>query len=241
MFSFISKITKYINMSKYYIHRNELNEILFLSEIYEGTLELEKDSLVVIKGVSGYSSAKIHFVYETTLNKNYIINDIVYTINEIWPTCTDSCYKVILLDDDKQKSLLIGLDIIDDNLLSTILNTQNIEEKIKEKTYSYPENTSNETLFSVKNDGKIFSNIENKGYHLKDIKKGTLGNISKIEEELEELKDAIEQDCKIMTMVELSDLYGAIRAFVETQGLKMEDLEKFSNITKRAFENGYRN
>jgi small nuclear ribonucleoprotein (snRNP)-like protein/phosphoribosyl-ATP pyrophosphohydrolase len=106
---------------------------------------------------------------------------------------------------------------------------------------AYPENTSDKILFSIRNDGKIFPDIIEKGYHLKDIKKGTLGDISKIEEELEELKDAMEQDCKIMMMVELSDLYGAIRAFAENQGLKMEDLEKFSNITKRAFENGYRN
>lgn len=355
-------------MAKYHIHKNDLYEILFLSEIYEGPMNLKSGSSAVIKNELGnLIPEKINHVYESIKNDTYIINKNFYTSNEIWPSYDP--YKVIQLD-NRQKCILIGLDTVDDNLLNDILNTQDIEENIKEKLYSYhdtyyyeiydknididslvkirddisvtgllreyddtdnviiemtetkihktyhkyhvypvahkvlkyknhnrdkyndreipyqkekfytqeemmkdlfytpdksctyyyviknssdellfssehgkisyPENTTDETLFYVRNDEKIFAN-EQKGYHLRDIKKGKLGDISKIEEELEELKDAIEQDCKIMTMVELSDLYGAIEAFAETQGLKMEDLEKFSKITKRAFENGYRN
>lgn len=78
------------------------------------------------------------------------------------------------------------------------------------------------------------------GYHLTRIEKGIVGTISKIEEELNELKDAESQKSKIMIMVELSDLYGAIEAYCLTQGIKMEDLKIFSDITKRAFENGSR-
>ena len=35
------------------------------------------------------------------------------------------------------------------------------------------------------------------GYHLKKIKKGTLGKISKVQEEIEEYIDAKKQKCKI--------------------------------------------
>lgn len=79
------------------------------------------------------------------------------------------------------------------------------------------------------------------GYHLKKIKKGKLGESSKIREELEELIDAEEQECKIMAMVELSDLYGAMEVYAKKQfGLSMKDVIKMSKITKRAFKSGAR-
>jgi phosphoribosyl-ATP pyrophosphohydrolase len=78
------------------------------------------------------------------------------------------------------------------------------------------------------------------GYHLTKIEKGIVGTISKIEEELNELKDAESQKSKIMIMVELSDLYGAIEEYCNTQGVSIEDLKTFSDITKRAFKNGSR-
>ena len=79
------------------------------------------------------------------------------------------------------------------------------------------------------------------GYHLTKFPKGKLGSISKIEEELNELKDAEKQNSKIMMLIELADLYGAIEEFCKTQNMTMEDLKTFSDITKRAFKNGYRN
>ena len=78
------------------------------------------------------------------------------------------------------------------------------------------------------------------GYHKVKIQKGTIGEISKIEEELAELKDAIAQDNKIMVLCELSDLYGALEAYVENQNTTMEDVIKMSNATKRAFKDGFR-
>ncbi len=78
------------------------------------------------------------------------------------------------------------------------------------------------------------------GYHLTEITKGKLGEISKIEEELLELKDADKQKSKVMVLVELSDLYGAIEEYCKKYNIKMRDLKKFSNITKRAFKNGRR-
>lgn len=78
------------------------------------------------------------------------------------------------------------------------------------------------------------------GYHLTKIQKGKLGDISKIQEELDELKDAELQESRVMISVELSDLYGAIEAYAIKHGLTMDDLQKFSKITKRAFTNGKR-
>lgn len=78
------------------------------------------------------------------------------------------------------------------------------------------------------------------GYHLAKIQKGELGKISKIQEELDELKDAEAQGCKIMMSVELSDLYGALKVYAESQGLTMEDLACMARITKRAFDSGAR-
>lgn len=78
------------------------------------------------------------------------------------------------------------------------------------------------------------------GYHVTEIPKGVLGELSKIQEELLELKDAEMQECKVMQMVELSDLYGAVEAYASKLGVTMNDLKSFSDITKRAFRNGRR-
>lgn len=79
------------------------------------------------------------------------------------------------------------------------------------------------------------------GYHLRKIAKGQLGEISKIVEEVEELQDAADQGCKIMELVELSDLYGAIRIYLQRKyDMTMEDLARMSDITGRAFQNGHR-
>jgi hypothetical protein len=80
------------------------------------------------------------------------------------------------------------------------------------------------------------------GYHLVAIPKGELGELSKIQEELAELGDAMAQGSRVMAAVELSDMMGAIRAFMERHlpGLTIQDLLTFSEITERAFVNGQR-
>lgn len=80
------------------------------------------------------------------------------------------------------------------------------------------------------------------GYHIKDIKKRAYGSFGKIQEELEELDDAHVQGCKIMQLVELSDLIGAIEGYLEHnfQDISLHDLIVMSNITKRAFKDGSR-
>lgn len=83
---------------------------------------------------------------------------------------------------------------------------------------------------------------EKPGYHLTEIPKGELGQLSKIQEELDELKDAEAQSVKIMQLVEASDLLGALIAWLEKyhHGVSIWDLLAMSGVTRRAFENGRR-
>ena len=78
------------------------------------------------------------------------------------------------------------------------------------------------------------------GYHLREIKKGVLGEVSKVEEEIDEFKEALEQNNRILAVVELADVYGALEALSEGYGFSMSDLKKMSDATKRAFTDGSR-
>ena len=80
------------------------------------------------------------------------------------------------------------------------------------------------------------------GYHVAEIPKGKIGESSKILEECLELQDAEQQGCKIMALVELTDIYGAIESYLHQNypGIEMSDLASMSEITKRAFKNGFR-
>ncbi len=79
------------------------------------------------------------------------------------------------------------------------------------------------------------------GYHLTSIPKGELGKPSKIIEEYKEWFDAHCQGCKVMELVELSDLLGAIDSYVQQNyQLTLQDLEIMSAITQRAFKEGTR-
>lgn len=83
---------------------------------------------------------------------------------------------------------------------------------------------------------------EQYGYHVTKIVKGTLGEITKIQEELDELKDATQQGVKIMALVEMSDLIGAIEAHLEKYypGIVIQDLIDMKHVTQRAFKSGKR-
>lgn len=71
-------------------------------------------------------------------------------------------------------------------------------------------------------------------FHKKEITKGIYGEISKVEEEIEEYKDAIAQNCKIMSDLELADIYGALEGLANSHNLSMADLKSMSDITKKA-------
>ena len=75
-------------------------------------------------------------------------------------------------------------------------------------------------------------------YHLATFPKGELGEISKIQEELDELKDSANQGSKVMELVELSDLIGAVEMYLEKHhpGTKLLDLKVFSDITRRSYQ-----
>lgn len=78
-------------------------------------------------------------------------------------------------------------------------------------------------------------------YHQRVIRKGVFGEISKIQEELDELKDAEESGTKILAHCELADLYGAIReCALRKYGLTMEDLRKMADLTESSFRDGTR-
>lgn len=81
-----------------------------------------------------------------------------------------------------------------------------------------------------------------KGYHTTFIKKGVFGEVTKIEEEVQELQDAIKQKNKIMALVELSDLVGAIKGYLVKNypGFSLEDLNVMAEVTSRAFRDGTR-
>lgn len=81
------------------------------------------------------------------------------------------------------------------------------------------------------------------GYHIDVIAKGEMGEFSKIMEEVLELQDAIKQDAKVMVLCELSDIVGAMEAYLEKHYpyTKLADLIQMSNLTRRAFGDGSRN
>ena len=80
------------------------------------------------------------------------------------------------------------------------------------------------------------------GYHVTDIPRGEIGHSSKILEEVLELMDAERQGCRVMALVELADLIGAVEAYLKhhAAGMTLDDLRAMSAITRRAFENGFR-
>lgn len=88
----------------------------------------------------------------------------------------------------------------------------------------------------------LVEKVVNPGYHVTLIKKGVLGESSKIREEIEELIDAEKQGCRVMALLELADILGAIEGYLEKKkyGITLEDLYHMSRITKRAFLNGHR-
>lgn len=84
--------------------------------------------------------------------------------------------------------------------------------------------------------------MDKPGYHLRKIPRGIYGEISKIREELEELEDASGQGVRVMCLVELSDMIGAIEAYLQNlvPGWTIQDLMDMKNVTRRAFVNGHR-
>lgn len=84
--------------------------------------------------------------------------------------------------------------------------------------------------------------IPTMGYHMVEIRKGVLGELSKVQEELDELKDAELQGVRVMQLVEASDLIGALVCWLKAHhpGTTLDDLIEMSEVTRRAFASGVR-
>lgn len=78
------------------------------------------------------------------------------------------------------------------------------------------------------------------GYHVIDIKKHSHLSPLKLVEESLEFADALASGNRIMAMVELSDLYGAVIAQAEKLEVTPEELATMSKCTKNAFVTGGR-
>lgn len=80
------------------------------------------------------------------------------------------------------------------------------------------------------------------GYHIRQIKRGKFGELSKVREELEEVEDAEEQGVSLMILIELSDMIGAIDGYLAKHfpDTTLSELVAMSAITQRAFRNGHR-
>lgn len=72
-------------------------------------------------------------------------------------------------------------------------------------------------------------------WHVREIKKGIYGDLSKIQEELDEAVDSEEQDQKLMLLFELSDIIGAVGGVAEKLGFSLDELVKFSKLRKKVF------
>ena len=79
-------------------------------------------------------------------------------------------------------------------------------------------------------------------YHLKEIEKGVLGELSKVYEEVEEVKDSEAQGVDVMVLCELADVIGAIEKYLQNKhpSITIHDLLKMKEVTERAFVSGRR-
>lgn len=67
-------------------------------------------------------------------------------------------------------------------------------------------------------------------FHTTPIKRGIYGELSKIQEELDEAIDAEAQNQELMLLIELSDMIGAIEGVSKKYGFTIEQLLAFSRL-----------
>jgi hypothetical protein len=66
------------------------------------------------------------------------------------------------------------------------------------------------------------------------IKAGVYGEMSKIQEELDEAIDAESQGQTLLLMIELSDIIGAVAGVAEKHGTSLEALVQFSELVRKS-------
>ena len=67
-------------------------------------------------------------------------------------------------------------------------------------------------------------------FHKTEIRKGVYGQLSKVQEELDEAVDAEAQGQDLMLFIELSDIVGACAGVAKQYGITLEQLVKFAEL-----------
>jgi hypothetical protein len=78
------------------------------------------------------------------------------------------------------------------------------------------------------------------GFHVSKIKKGVYGELSKIQEELDEAVDASLRGHDLMLIIELSDIIGAVEGVSLKYGFTVEQLLKFARLRTEVIKNELR-
>lgn len=164
-----------------------------------------------------------------TLSNTYYQHDISYT----------DILNIVSNNNDKLDQKIYEFDIvINIDQLNIELGSYGIRSRsINNKTISwiYATGCAEPRLSNAIKKNK------NIGYHSTIIPKNNIGTFLKILEEYEEVKDALLNNNKIMELVELSDLIGAIELYISTNyNLSLNDLDIMNKTTQRAFKNGRR-
>lgn len=73
-------------------------------------------------------------------------------------------------------------------------------------------------------------------FHTQPIKKGQYGELSKIQEELDEAFDAEKQGIDLMLLIELSDIIGAVEGVAKKYNFTLDQLIQFSKVRKKVAE-----
>lgn len=122
-----------------------------------------------------------------------------------------------------------------DNILE-IVKEENRLITFENKRFIF--NTPNGKLLTIHySENNTYDEINLKkrfSWHNRPIKKGVYGEFSKVEEEVDEARDALEQNNHLMYLIELSDVIGAIEKIAENHGLTLDDLIRFSKKVKES-------
>lgn len=72
-------------------------------------------------------------------------------------------------------------------------------------------------------------------FHVHPIRSGVYGELSKVQEELDEAVDAETRGQEILLLIELSDIIGAVAGVAERHGHTLESLIQFSELRRSVF------
>jgi len=73
-------------------------------------------------------------------------------------------------------------------------------------------------------------------FHEKEIKKGILGELSKIQEELDEALEAEGRNQDLLLILELADIIGAVGLVSEKYGISLDQLVTFAKLRRQVGE-----